>query len=64
MCGAAAPGPVWEEVLQRNFAESRKRIGIMFRMVHLSSEIPGELQGRLAALSSRFFGATRGGQGM
>ncbi|CAE8603378.1 unnamed protein product [Polarella glacialis] len=35
-------------------AESRKRLWLLFRMVHLCSAIPAEVQGQLGALSERF----------
>eukprot|EP00449_Zooxanthella_nutricula_P062639 CAMPEP_0198573848 /NCGR_PEP_ID=MMETSP1462-20131121/113804_1 /TAXON_ID=1333877 /ORGANISM="Brandtodinium nutriculum, Strain RCC3387" /LENGTH=515 /DNA_ID=CAMNT_0044305041 /DNA_START=1 /DNA_END=1544 /DNA_ORIENTATION=- len=43
-----------ESLMQKNFAESRKRMWILFRMVHLSSELPGEEQGQLNALAARY----------
>ncbi|CAE7454308.1 rlmJ [Symbiodinium sp. CCMP2456] len=42
--------PVASEVLSSGYMESRKRLWLLFRMVHLSSAIPTEVQGKLTAL--------------
>jgi len=41
---------VASEVLSSGYMESRKRLWLLFRMVHLSSAIPTEVQGKLTAL--------------
>eukprot|EP00440_Ansanella_granifera_P069616 gb/GFBE01075533.1/.p1 GENE.gb/GFBE01075533.1/~~gb/GFBE01075533.1/.p1 ORF type:complete len:619 (+),score=100.84 gb/GFBE01075533.1/:1-1857(+) len=40
--------------LAERFVESRKRLWLLFRMVHLSSTIPNEVQGHLGALAERY----------
>lgn len=56
-CGGRLPGGLSrreQEAMQANFAESRKRMLILFRMVHLSYELPCQVQGQLGALAERY----------
>ncbi|CAJ1397319.1 unnamed protein product, partial [Effrenium voratum] len=38
------------QLLSAGYEDARKRLWLLFRMVHLSSAIPGEVQGKLSAL--------------
>eukprot|EP00931_Biecheleriopsis_adriatica_P039576 TRINITY_DN22626_c0_g1_i2.p1 TRINITY_DN22626_c0_g1~~TRINITY_DN22626_c0_g1_i2.p1 ORF type:complete len:1419 (-),score=283.99 TRINITY_DN22626_c0_g1_i2:74-4249(-) len=54
LLGQRARGPMASIALARSFAESRKRLWLLFRMVHLSAAIPSEVQGQLGALAGRY----------
>ncbi|CAK9002010.1 unnamed protein product [Durusdinium trenchii] len=41
-------------LLSRSYEDSRKRLWLLFRMVHLSSAIPTEVQGKLSALMDSY----------
>eukprot|EP00435_Cladocopium_sp_Y103_P055289 s223_g18.t1 len=42
------------QLISSSYADSRKRLWLLFRMVHLSSAIPTEVQGKLSALMDSY----------
>jgi len=42
------------QLISASYADSRKRLWLLFRMVHLSSAIPTEVQGKLSALMDSY----------